>query len=250
MLFFRRILNLKKAAVQARELRRDQRYAVGAGFPLHACVLWRAAEVAGRVTDLSLAGLGLVVPGTFTPPPKAGTVRLTVGPDALELPARLVHRQPVGTDTACGVALEFPESSTKLAYLQLVEAVACGAALAPADSAHVTQDTAWLLKEIYRGEGDTQLIVWREKAGGSVDSFEFRLAGCFVRGHVKVLRLELYTQETLAAREKPGYSAPTLTHFADENAEVRRLYRWVVPNLAPAVPADIHALLARFAQLE
>lgn len=250
MLFFRRILNFKPAAVRARAQRQNRRYAVGAGFPLHACAVWRDAEVAGRVTDLALAGLGIVVPGAFTPPRKDCTIRLTIGPEGLALPARLAHRQPLGTDTACGVAVEFPEFSAKLAYLQLVEAVAFGAALVPADPAHVAQDTTWLLKEIYRGEGDTQLTVWREKAGGSVDSFEYRLAGCFVRGHVKVPRLELYTQETLAAREKPGYSAPALTRFADENAEVRRLYRWVVPNLAPVVPADIRALLARFADVE
>lgn len=246
-MFFQRILNFKQAAVQARELRQNQRYAVGAGFPLHACLLWRDTEVAGRVTNLSLAGLGIVISGAFTPPRKACTVRLTVGPDALELPARLVHRQPLGADTSCGIAVEFPEFSAKLAYLQLVEAVAFGAALVAAAPAHVTQDTAWLHKEIYRGEGDTLLTVWREKTGGSVDSFEFRLADCFIRGHVKVPRLELYTQETLAALAKPGYSAPALTHFADENAEVRRLYRWVVPNLAPAVPADIREFLGRFA---
>jgi hypothetical protein len=239
VLFFTRILKLKQEKIAQREQRQSERYAVGSGFPLRVSLLVGSTETRGTAANLSVTGLALeLADGTPAIRGEKCICRLEVEQHRLDLPARIAHLQAGSGRTACGVALQFDDFATKMAYLQLLEAVAMGATLSPASAEKTVQDASWLRKEEYRGEGKTRLSVWRTVDAGAIDDY-------FVRGHAKSPQLEVYTQENLKDLHKSGYSVPALKPYSGEGEEVGRLYRWVIPNLSPLVPQDIRDFLAR-----
>ncbi|MFI5335395.1 MAG: PilZ domain-containing protein [Opitutales bacterium] len=252
MSFFNRILNFSQEAVRQREQRRSQRYPTGAAFPLQATLTLSGRTPAtawtGTLTDLSAHGTSVRLPaGAAATRGEPGRLRLAVEEQQLEVAGTIANLRAHPDHTICGFELQFPEFNTHKNYMQLLEAVALGAMLAPADARFVRQDAPGLHKEKYSGEADTELILWREAPGGAIDSFEFRMNDCFVRGHRRASGLEIYTQETVKDELKSGYTQPTVHPNTATQEEIRRLYRWVVPNFAPAVPDDVRRFLAGFA---
>jgi hypothetical protein len=80
------------------------------------------------------------------------------------------------------------------------------------------------------------LNVWRYCADRAVAALEFLLKDCLVRaarGH----RVEYLAGSDAAAAH---HVAPSQT------TEIHRLFRWVVPNIARVVPADVREFLRRF----
>lgn len=246
MLFFTRILRLKQEKIAQREQRQSERYAVGAGFPLSVTLVGESGEVLGQAADLSVTGVRVVATREF--PGAAGakcSCRLEIEQHRLEVPAQIVHVHAADGKTAFGVALQFSEFAAKMAFMQLLEAVASGATLARTATDQAVADASWLREEQYRGDGKTQLTVWRETESRAIDSFEFQLDDYFVRGHAKSPQPEIFTQETVKDLHKAGYSDPALKQYEGEGEEIRRLFRWVVSNLSQGVPDDVCAFLGK-----
>ena len=251
MSFFNRILNFNQEAVRQREQRRSQRYPAGAAFPLQASLAMsgRTSEAVwdGRVTDISAHGISVLLPLTADAVRgETCSVHLSMEDQELTVPGTVANLRPQNDHAICGLELQFSDFPARKSYMQLLEAVAFGAMLVPADSRFIRQDGSGLHKEKYSGEADSELILWRQSPGGPIDSFEFRMNDYFVRGSRHAAVLEIFSQEAVQDGNKAGYSAPALHLATSAQEEIRRLYRWAVPNLTAAIPGDVRSFLAWF----
>jgi hypothetical protein len=255
--FFNRILNFSQDTVRQQEQRRSQRYHVGTELPLGAVLLAPGGGSGGqpdtahpaRVLDVSAIGASVQLePSTRAAKGDACRLRLSLEGGHVMVDGRVANRRNTAKHVTCGLEFTFADFNAQKSYLQLVEAVALGAMLVPADPQFIRQDSPGLHKEKYTGESDTELTVWRTAAGGPIDSFEFRMNDYFVRGSRHAPVLEVYSQESLKDEHKAGYSAPALHLVSSAEEEIRRLFRWVVPNLSRGVPADARNFLLGFAR--
>jgi hypothetical protein len=251
MLFFKRILDVKKLSTPA-ERRGGARYAVKPGFPIktvlnifgrdeHGLLLQSSDgegwDWAGRLLDISFSGARMQLPRTVSAV-RGDTCRLKIRVQGLELavPAKLAHIADRRDCLVFGLALNTPGSDTAPAFHQLVELIAFGATLRQVRPLQA-DDSGYLVEE-YAGELGSRLVIWRRLAGHEVAGFEFRLKDCAVRGLAGRNALECYAGTDPAAA-RPASGA--------KGAEIRRLYQWVVLNLTPAVPADVRDFLQQHA---
>jgi hypothetical protein len=250
--FFRSILDFKRDAVKQREQRLAQRYAVGAGFPLQATLILlgpggRPRELSGVITDLSITGANIRLPADAAAMRgERCSLRLVLGPHNLAIDGTVAHFRAGPPHSGCGLALRFEDFNAQKSYQQLFETVALGASLAPAPTELVRQDAPDEHKEQYRGDEEAQLTVWRRAPGGPINGFEFRMLEYFARGNTLGPELEVYSQEQVKDEHKSRYPAPALHSLAERRDEIRQLFSWVVPNLAPCVPADVRTFLEKF----
>lgn len=245
MLFFKRILQIRGLEIRRRERRGGRRLAVGPGFPLQAVLI--CAEHDGTVTPMSTPG-GLDWPGQLVDcsadgallriaaaaPVKRGDfcdLDLRIGDHRLFLPCEITHIRTDSRGALLGLRLGLTDPATRAAYLQFVAIIAMGATIEP--SARPKVDGSGYLVESYAGQG-SKLTVWREKAGRKrVAAAEFILHDCAVR---------------VANGRPPEYLAGKRVATPARAGEIVRLFRWVVANLAEALPADVRAFLERQAE--
>jgi hypothetical protein len=247
MLFFKRILDVRKSA--ASERRGGSRYAVKTGFPLKTIVniLGRDEQGhllesrdgqgwdwTGRLLDLSFSGARVQLPPTvLARRGDACHLKLDVQGYELIVPAKVAHIAERRDSFLFGLTLDTDASRTQAAFRQLVELVALGATLK--QQRPLRPDDSGYLVEEYAGEAGSRLVIWRHLAGREVAAFEFRLKDCAVRGLAGHESLECYAGADPAAARRPASGA--------KGEEIQRLYQWVVLNLAPAVPADVRDFL-------
>jgi hypothetical protein len=137
-----------------------------------------------------------------------------------------------------GLKLDFADGECADAYRQLIELVALGSSLKLQKAAPSVPDASGYLTEQFLGDHGASLTVWRRALGQTVDWFEFQLPECCIRGDVRARTVELTTGSP-ATGQKPA--------TGEERREIHRLFCWVVPNLARAVPTDIRQTLQQFA---
>lgn len=254
MSFFRSILDFKRDTVDQREQRLSQRYNVGSGFPLRATLILlgpggRPRELAGAITDLSITGANVQLAGDATAARgERCSLRLVLGPHNLVIDGTVAHFRAGPPHASCGIALGFEEFNTRKSYQQLFETVVLGASLTPAPAELVRQDAPGEHKEQYRGDEEAQLTVWRNAPGGAINGFEFRMLNYFARGNKARPVLEVYSQEEVKDEHKARYPVPALHSLAGHSDEIRQLFSWTVPNLAPCIPADVRTFMEKFAQ--
>ena len=231
------------------EHRLNQRYTPGAAFPLQAYLSlakydWRPA----KVENLSGNGAGLLIaPGPNPVADQPARVQLVLGALKLEIDARLVHHQGRIKGIYCGVAYNFSDFPVQKAYLQLLQPIALGQSLKAVPTERITQNEPHLIKQVFRGESDSVLTVWLEKTMGTpLHRFEFQMQDYFCRAEAKTGVLEAYTREA-ADSFKGKLSNPVFDTSGGLQDEIRQLFRWIVPNLSPAVPDDLRAVLQGFA---
>lgn len=251
MLFFKRILDTRKSEAPS-DRRGGSRYAVHPGFPVQTVLNIAGRDELGqpleskndegwdwtsRLIDLSFSGARVQVPRTIAAE-RGDPCRLKIDVQGyeLEVPGRVAHIAERRDSFLFGLALDLGASRTQAAYRQLVELVALGSTLKLLRPLQ-PDDSGYLVEE-YAGEPASRLLIWRSMAGREVSAFEFQLKDCTVRG--------------LAGREGvecfPGVDATTTRQASGQKGEeIRRLYQWVVLNLAPAVPADVRDFLQRHA---
>jgi hypothetical protein len=249
VLLFRRIFNFEKAKVaQMTENRRNTRYTPGAGFPLQAYLhLARYEWKAGQVQNLSGMGIGLLLEReTKTAAGQDLKVKLVLGGQELVLECRLVHVEPRPSGVFFGLDLIFDNFEKQKAYLQFLQPVALGQSLQPVAAERVVQNEPQFIKQVFRGEGDCVLTVWLAKTMGTpLHSFEFQMDEYFCHADVQSGVLEAYLREK-SDSHKGKLSNPVFDQTGGLRDEIRQLFRWILPNLSPAVPADVRAFLQRF----
>jgi len=249
MLFFERILNSKSGGVK--EQRRATRYAVGSSFPIKAMLNLlgrdefgqqlasadgRGWNWAGRLVNFSASGVNIQLPpAVLAKKGDSCLLILSLAGHQLNVPCHVVHMRPHPDSVQFGLRFDFPDKHAPAGFQQLVELVAFGASLKPGKAP--STDASGYVVEQYQGDFDARLTVWRESVRGAVLWFEFQLANYCVRGDVGARTLEFAAGDGKNA--KPVTSA--------QIGEIHQLFKWVVPNVARAVPSDVRQSLQSFA---
>ena len=250
MLFFERILNSKQAH---KEQRRASRYAVGSAFPLKAVLNLVGRDEfdeplassdgqgwnwAGRLVNFSASGVSIQLP------PATGARRgdvcaliLSLSGYQLNIPCYVAHVRSHPDSVQFGLKFNSADKETSAGYQQLLEMVAFGASLRPEKSPSTGRDASGYLVEHYHGDFESHLTVWRAATGGPVQWFEFQLSQYYVRGSAESRSLEFAS----------ALSKNSRAVNAAQEGEIHQLFKWVVPNVARAVPADVRQSLQSFA---
>jgi hypothetical protein len=129
----------------------------------------------------------------------------------------------------------------------LLQPVAIGQSLEPVPAELVIQNEPRFTKQVFRGDDESLLTVWREKdSADPLHSFEFQMQDYFCHVDGKSGVLEVYQRED-SGSHKGKLSNPVFDISGSLHAEIRQLFRWILPNLSPRVPEDVRAFLQRFA---
>ena len=247
-MLFRRIFNFEKAKVDQLEKRLNQRYAPGPGFPLKAILFNSGRESPAKVQDISSNGLRLLL--AHRNDLQAGhhvRVDLLLAQHRLALEARIAHLQSADAQITLGLGLLFPDPEPQRTYYQLMQPVVIGQTLKVMAPEQIIQDTLGFTKRVYVGESDSMLTMWHEeRAGFPPHHFEFRMADYYCRGKLELNRPGTYALESQGDTD-PGASRPVFDTSGGLHDEICQLYRWVLPNLSPAVPAETRTFLKFFA---
>jgi hypothetical protein len=246
VLLFKRILNFKREFLaKLRDKRKSTRYAVGPRFPIKATVNL-TGQVAGgsmsgagydwggRLINLSSNGAGLqLLRAATTVRGEETELKLSLEDHELSIPCMVAHFKTYSGYSLCGLQLKFADFKSQKAYLQLVEAVRMGASFVPVKGRSTSSTRPGLVGERFSSDTKAILTGWRAAKTGELDGFEMEVGEHCVKGGATVPPLVVFR---LAKPQKVEGSAEVA-------GEVRRLFRWVVPNLPKAVPADLRTLM-------
>jgi len=250
VLLFKRILNFKRDFLaKLRDKRRSSRFAVGPRFPLEARVNLTGSNLegskpgsgydwGGKLFNISASGVGLqLLRAAATVRGERTELRLDLEDFRLVIPCVVAHYRTYPNYSVCGLELDFPDFDVQKAFLQLVEAVSTGATLAPVASRPTGGGRSGLVREQYRAANRACLSAWRDPKTRELDSFELVMEHHSIRGSAADGSLEV---------RRSGKS-DRVEAARDVDGEIRRLFRWIVPNAPKAVPADLRALMERCA---
>jgi hypothetical protein len=248
MLFFKRILDVRKAPESTSNRRVASRFIVHDTFPLKAVlnIVGRDEmgqplksrhgegwDWPGRLVNLSTTGARVQVPpkimvqrGDFC------RLKLDVEGYQLLVPGHIAHVSEHRDSFIFGLVLDLSASNTQACYRQLIDLVAMGSSLKLEKEAKA--DDSGYLVEQYAGEPASLLKVWRHKDSNEISAFEFLLRDCFVRGLAGETGIECF-KGTDPATARAATTA--------QGTEIKRLYQWVVLNLPATIPGDVSAFL-------
>ncbi len=248
MSIFRRIFNFERAKVEQLEKRLNQRYAPGPGFPLRAVLHNAGRESPAAVQDISGNGVRLLLAARGDLQPGHHVrVDLLLAQHRLELEARIAHLQDLKVQLSLGLGLIFKEPEPQKTYYQLMQPVVIGQSLRVMAPEQIIQDTIGFTKRVYVGDSDSMLTMWHEERPGfPPNRFEFRMADYFCRGKLQLDRPGAYALESHGEHDA-AVSRPVFDTSGGLHDEICQLYRWVLPNLSPAVPAETRTFLKFFA---
>ena len=147
----------------------------------------------------------------------------------LTVPCHIANivEQPAGL--VFGVKHDITGEADWKAYRQLLEVIALGATL-KRQFKRTKPDESGYLVEQYASDRPARLTIWRDKDDQTPAAFEFLLKDSLVRGAAGEL-------QCLAGADGANAATPA------QAGEIRRLFHWVVPNMSPAVPADVRKFL-------
>jgi hypothetical protein len=258
---FKRILNFKKAESAELDKRGTKRYPVGAKSPIKAKLTLPARDDeghlvggksspmdwGGRLTDLSSSGANIRLhPAALAAAGDATCLKLELDHMLFEVEGQVAHFRTGQQHTSCGIILNFPDSHTRKAFLQLMEPVVIGSSLEPAVT-KTTPGSAEQTKEQYTGESSTVLNVWRDHPDGKPKVFELSVHDFLLQGTTESPGLKIGYRD--GAKAGKGHSRPALPMplTAGQKEEVRRLFQFIVQNLGKGVPSDVRKFLELFA---
>lgn len=163
-------------------------------------------------------------------------LRLSVQDFELCVPCHVTNIREVSEGWVFGLKHDIEDAAVLRDYRQLVEVVALGSTLKLRTKTPKPDESGYLV-ERYGSSRPSALTIWRHPADASVSAFEFILRDSLVR--VAVGReIEYFTGDGTGSR--PATSMRCM--------EIHRLFQWVVPNLPPAIPADVRAFLRHYAR--
>jgi PilZ domain len=261
---FKHILDFKRAALaRLKDKRKAQRYFVGPAFPLKARIVLPDSDSTGRknkepqtdpgrnwggsLFNMSDGGLSLQLPpAALARRGEETDVTLSLDGHELKLPCKVAHFRVQNSTAFCGLTLDFPDQTLRKSYLQLLEAVALGATLAPVAAAAPGLDRPGLRAERYKSTRPALLTAWRDTAKGELASFELVMRDHCLRGEAGRPSLQIFSNK--GEGDKTAWSAPSFA-FSNgvENGELRQLFRWVALNTARTVPTDLREMMRFFA---
>ena len=256
MLFFKRILKEpEKAPAPASapaapqvERRSTKRYAVNPRFPLKAVLSFVGRDDTGvpmsnsrhgwnwkgRLLDCSEHGSRIQMGPVFKVEARDQCdLMLTVDDFELTVPCHIRNIREHADGVIFGLKHDIEDKKTLAAYDQFLEVLALGSTLKLQDKAKKPDETGWLV-ERYASDRPSCLTIWLHPANGAVAAFAFQLKDNLVRATYG---------NRLEYRTGPEARAAT----AAKALEIQRLFNWVLPNLANAVPEDVREFLKHYA---
>ena len=252
MLFFKRILKEpepEESAVPRVERRSTKRYLVNPQFPLRAVLSFIGRDESGapmsntrqgwnwkgRLIDCSEQGVRMQMgPALKVEAREMCDLKLTLDDFQLTIPCHIANIRENAEGLVFGLKHDIEDDSTRTAYGQLIEILALGSTLKQSGRTTKPDESGYLV-ERYVSDRPARLSIWRYPGDGSVAAFEFQLKDNLVRAAAGQ-GMEYYSGE--------GDEARTAT--AAKALEIQRLFSWVVPNLAAAVPDDVRDFLKRY----
>ncbi|MEI6107403.1 MAG: PilZ domain-containing protein [Opitutae bacterium] len=273
MLFFKRILkDVKPAAgaVPPVERRSLKRYGINPHFPIKAVLSysgpkgshpplgappkgwhWKGRQLdvphpppsgtprkswqwKGRLLDCSERGARIQMGPTLTMEARdLCHLKLTVEEFELTVPCHITNIREHDEGLVFGLRQDIADETTGKAFGQLIEVLALGSTL-KLHGKTTEPDNSGYLVEHYVSNRPARLSVWRHATNEAVTAFEFQLKDNLVRA---------------AAGHGMQYLVGTPARSATpaQAEEIKRLFNWVVPNLAAAVPEDVRKFLHRYA---
>jgi hypothetical protein len=258
MPFFKRILKQPEAVVEVKaaapaveqpERRRAVRYTIGPKFPLKAVLSFIGRDETGtrlsssragwdwkgRLIDFSEQGARMLLgPAALAASGDVCELHLSLESFDLVVPCHITNIREQAEGRYYGLKHDITDAATQITYLQLLEIVALGARLKLHGKKSEPDATGYLLEQ-YASDRQSRLSIWRYPEGKEVAAFEFLLRDCVVRAAAGQDIEYLSGADAATARRVSGA----------QMTEIYRLFQWVVPNLPPAVPADVRELLLR-----
>lgn len=237
-------------ATPAEERRRARRFALQPEFPLKAVLSYigrddTGAPVSasrqgwhwkGRLIDCSELGarmqLGHAMPAIVG---ESCDLRLSLEDFELVVPCHVTHLRQERDGLVLGLRHAITDPAVLQDYRRLVEIAALSSTLRLRTRTPKPDDSGYFV-ERYGSTRPASLIVWRHPANSAVAAFEFILKDSLVRV-VHGREIEYF------AGDGRGSAAATPVR----SREIHRLFRWVVPNLPPAIPEDVRAFLRHYA---
>ncbi len=250
MLFFKRILKepeLVDSAASLAEQRSTPRYEISPQFRLKASLNFasrgdtRSAKGNSRpvwhwkcrLLDCSEQGVRIQMDPAFKVRARdLCDLRLKVEEFELTIPGHIANIREDPAGMIFGLKLDPDDEMTWSAYWQLLEVVALGSSLRLHRKSS-RPDASGYLVEHYTNSRPARLSIWRHPDTRAVVAFEFLLKNYLVRASAG------NPVEFLIG---PAARPTTVT----KAREIERLFNWVVPNLASAVPEDARAFLRHF----
>lgn len=188
----------------------------------------------GRLLDCSERGVRIQMgPALKVEARDLCDLKLTVEDFELTVPCHVANIREHDEGLVFGLRQDIADETTGKAFRQLLEVLALGSTL-KLHSKTTEPDKSGYLVEHYVSNRPARLSIWRHPANEAVAAFEFQLKDNLVRaaaGHGM--------QCLVGAQARTATSA--------QAAEIKRLFSWVVPNLAAAVPEDVRKFLHRYA---
>ncbi len=251
MLFFNRILKVPEPAVNfvpPVERRRAPRYAVNPKFPIKAVLSFIGRDDTGtpmsntrhgwnwkgRLIDCSEQGAHIQMgPALKVAAQELCDLKLSLEDFELTIPCHIANVREQAEGFVFGLKHDIEDETIRNAYVQLLEVLALGSTLKRHGKTTQPDESGYLV-EHYDSDRSARLTVWRHPADQSVAAFEFQLQDNLVRAAAGQ-----GMQYLTGANARPAAAAKAL--------EIQRLFSWVVPNIASAVPDDVRAFLRHYA---
>jgi len=245
---FKRILDFTKREQAELDKRGDKRYPVGAKSLIKVKLALPArdgdgnllapgkhdpVDWGGQLVNLSHNGASIRLhPAAVAEAGEKCCVKLELDNKIFEIDAAVAHSRATTQQLSCGIILNFADSYARKAYLQLMEPIVIGSTLEPV-MATVTQDTPGLVKQLFKGESETELKVWRDETDRNPRHFELLVHDFRVRGSTEIPGLQIGWRD----------SATTAPLTNSHKAEVRQFFQFIIQNLAKGLPADVRKFL-------
>jgi hypothetical protein len=262
VLLFKKILDFQKSDGGLLDKRGAKRYAVGAKFPLKAKITLIARDGeghplpasqsspmdwGGQLVNLSSTGASMRLhPAAIAARDEPCMLKLELDHLLFEIDALVASYKILQQHVLCGIVFKFSDRYVQKAYLQLMEPILVGSTLEPATS-RVKQDIPGLVKEQYQGESESVLSIWRAEAGKSPKLFELQVHDYYVRGNTELPGLKIGYRDGAKVGRRVSTPAIPVPMSPEHQAEVTRLFQFVVQNLGKGVPADVRRFLELFA---
>jgi hypothetical protein len=260
---FKHILDFKRNTLaMLRDKRKAKRYYVGPAFPLKATVVLPDTDTTGRKSktpgkpeqgrnwggslfNMSNVGLSLQLPPAAVAKRGEETVvTLSLDGHEVKLPCTIAHFRVQNSTAYCGLSLVVDDLTQRKAYLQLLEAVAIGSTLAPAEG--ISHHRPGLRSERYKSAKPAILTAWRTEEKGELAGFELVMGDHCLHGEAGHAALQIFSSKADGSRK--AWSAPSFAVSEGiENEELRKLFRWIALNLPRAVPTDLREMMRFFA---
>lgn len=262
MLLFKRILAFQKSEGGMLDKRGAKRYPVGAKYPLkpkitlvardgegHPLPASKSAPMdwGGQLVNLSESGANIRLhPAAVAARGETCTLKLELDHLLFESEATIASYRTQSQYVSCGLELKFPDSYTRKAYQQLMAPVIVGSTLEEG-TARVKQDLPGLVKEQYFGQSESVLSTWGSGSGKELKLFELLLHDYYIRGNTEVPGLKIGYRDGAKVGNRVSTPAIPVPLSREHQAEVAKLFGYVVQNLTKTVPSEVRKFLELFA---